>query len=191
MADPKFASLCFLMTIFWVLLPPATVEAADIRDIKGPLAYGWNPSLCLIVGLFFILLIGLIGFVIKRRKGHTSFPLRPAHEIAYEALDRLQKKDLPGKGRFQDYYVELSETLRKYLQCRYGYGTPGMTPEELLMGIDHSIDLSPQQSSLLRGFFRQCDLVKFGHYRPPLEETDRSLETGRDIIRRTKEGAPV
>ncbi len=180
----------WLFIIFSRGLPPAAnLEGADIRDIKGPLTYGWNPSPFLIAGFSLILLIGFLVFYIKKvKKGERILPLRPAHEIAYEALEELKKKELPGKGRFDDYYFELSGTIRKYLEDRFGYRTPEMTTEELLLGINHSKDLSPEQKSLLSSFFMHCDLVKFAKYRPSLEEIDRSFNAGREIIDQTKEG---
>ena len=174
------------------LPPAANLEGADIRDINGPLTYGWNPSSFLIAGFFLILLIGFLVFYVKKmKKGERILPLRPVHEIAYEALDALKKKELPGKGRFDDYYFELSGTIRKYLEDRFGYRTPEMTTEELLMGINHSKDFSPDQKSLLSGFFMHCDLVKFAKYRPSLEEIDWSFKAGREIIDQTKEGVSI
>ncbi len=90
-----------------------------------------------------------------------------------------------------DYYLELSGTIRKYLEDRFGHRTPEMTTEELLMGINHSKDLSPEQKSLLSGFFIHCDLVKFAKYRPSSKEIDWSFKAGREIIDQTKEGVSV
>jgi len=188
----KFIFPWLLKTVFRGLPAAANSESADIRDIKGPLTHGWDPSLLLIAGFFLILLIGLLVFYVKKmKKGERILPLRPAHEIAYKALDELKKKELPGKGRFDDYYFELSGTIRKYLEDRFGYRTPEMTTEELLMGINHSKDLSPEQKSLLSGFFIHCDLVKFAKYRPSSKEIDWSFKAGREIIDQTKEDIPV
>ena len=174
------------------LLPPANLGGTDIRDIKGPLPYGWNPSPFLIAGFFLILLIGFLVFYVKKmKKGERILPPRPAHEIAYEALDELKKKELPDKGRLDDYYLELSGTIRKYLEDRLGYQTPEMTTEEFLIGINHSKNLSLEQKSLLGDFFMHCDLVKFAKYKPSLEEANWGFKAGREIVDQTKEGVSV
>jgi hypothetical protein len=183
----------WLFIIFFRGLPPAAnSEGADIHDIKGPLAYGWNPFPFLIAGFFLILLIGFLVFYFKKmKKGERILPPRPAHEIAYQALEELKKKELPDKGRLDDYYLELSETIRKYLEDRFGHRTPEMTSEELLLEISLSKDLSPEQKSLLNGFFMHCDQVKFAKYRPSSKEIDWSFKAGREIIDQTKEGVSV
>jgi hypothetical protein len=174
--------------ISWGILLSEKVETADIRDIKGPVLYGWNLSFLLIVGLSLIFMIGLLIISIRRVKNkHRISLFRPAHEIAYEALQQLRKKDLLKKGEIDGYYFELSRAIRRYLQDRFSYQALEMTTEQLLMMIRDSKKLSQEQKGLLSTFFMHCDLVKFAGYRPPAEETDWAFTMGQQIIDQTKE----
>lgn len=181
--------------ISWVILLSEKVESPDIRDIKGPVLYIWNPSFLLIVSLSLILLIGFLIIsihYIHRLRGKSRIPpFRSAHEIAYEALKQLREKELLKKGQVDDYYFELSRAIRTYLQDRFSYRAPEMTTEQLLIMAGDSKELSQEQKGLLSSFFLHCDLVKFARYRPSKEEIDWSYKTGQEIIDQTKEDATV
>jgi hypothetical protein len=175
--------------ISWTILLAGKVEGPDIHDIKGPLTYGWDSSLFLIAGISIILLIGfLLLYILWIRNKKKIKPRCPPHAIAYEALEKLKMKELPAMGRIDDYYFELSNAIRKYLEDRFNLRTPEMTTEDLLLRIGESKEFSREQISLLSNFFVQCDLVKFAKYRPSSKEIDRSFDAGREIIDQTKEG---
>jgi hypothetical protein len=175
--------------LFWTIRLAQQVQSSDIRDIKGPIIYSSYLPLFLIAGASIALLTGLLLFYILRIKNKKKvIPLRPSHEIAYEALEQLRMKELPEKGRVSDYYFELSGVIRNYLDNRFHLRTMELTTEELIQRIEESKKFSPEQKSLVSHFFVQCDLVKFAGYRPFPEEIESSYKASREIIDQTKEG---
>ena len=76
-------------------------------------------------------------------------------------LERLLKKGLPGRGRYKDFYVELTMVVRRYVQRKYGIRAPNMTTEEFLRELSKSGSQNEAQSRTLTEFLESADLVKF------------------------------
>ena len=76
-------------------------------------------------------------------------------------LERLLKKGLPGRGRYKDFYVELTMVVRRYVQRKYGIRAPNMTTEEFLHELAQSGRQNAEQSKTLTEFLESADLVKF------------------------------
>ena len=70
----------------------------------------------------------LVRFVVRKVREHRMSPI----ERAWVELDRLLQKGLPGRGRYKDFYVELTMVVRRYVQRRYGVRAPNLTTEEFL-----------------------------------------------------------
>jgi len=165
----------------------------DIRDIRGPkslASYVWLYVLMALIILFVI--AGVFIFIIlKKKKGQENVPPIPAHIIAYEALDALEKKDYIKKGKIKAYYTELSDIVRHYLENRFNIRAPEMTTEEFLIKVKEDNALSIEHKGLLREFLSNCDLVKFAKYQPAVEEANLSLSLAKRLIDQTKEEAKV
>ncbi|HSM61713.1 MAG TPA: hypothetical protein VK849_12985, partial [Longimicrobiales bacterium] len=91
-------------------------EEGDIREIRGPLAIALDWVLLLPWALLALLL--LVAFVVwwrrrRRREGPPAppppAPRRPAHEVALEALARLEASDLLERGAVKEYHVKVSD----------------------------------------------------------------------------------
>ena len=59
-------------------------------------------------------------------------PPRPPHEIAYGELERLLSSGLLEKGRLKEFYIELAEIMKRYLEVRFGVDTFERTTWEIL-----------------------------------------------------------
>ena len=162
----------------------------DIRDIKGPVRY-WDKTYIYII-IAIVTVIALILFIIvilqKRRKTkEVAIPLIPAHEIAYEALRKLMGKDYLSTGKVQEYYFELSNIARHYIEDRFQLKAPEMTTEEFLLTLKKSEALNSEQKSLVKDFLSHCDMVKFAKYLPLKNEIDSSYESAKNLVDQTKE----
>jgi hypothetical protein len=160
----------------------------DIRDIKGPIAVRgvlyYSKRVILIA-----IVIGIIAaaiLFIKRRREDAATPKKPAHIIAYEALDDLNKKSLIGQGKIKEYYVRLSDIVRRYLEDRFELRAPEMTTEEFLEKAKETPELSREHKSLLKDFMSHCDLVKFAKYGPTDAEIGSTSGSAKGLIDQTK-----
>lgn len=163
-------------------------ESTEIRDIRGPV----RPSGLLIIYiaaavLLAIMVIAAVIMFLKKRKRRKEIiaPPRPAHETALEALAELMKKDLPGKGKVHEYYFELSDIVRQYLENRFKLRAPEMTTEEFLSMLRHTDKLHSEHKSLLTEFLSHCDMVKFARYHPAEKEIESSYESARRLVEQT------
>ena len=163
----------------------------DIRDVKGPL----NFSDKLKFWIFVIIVLIIIGLVIlkiifvknKNKFKEKKIYQRPAYEIAYEALDNLQRKNYIMEGKIKEYYAELSLIVRCYLENRFDIKAPEMTTEEFLFKAKITEELSKGQKILLEEFLSCCDLVKFAKYGPVESEINGSFNSAKKFIDETKE----
>lgn len=161
---------------------------ADIRDIKGPLAYT-NPFKIIIFVSVVLFLLGLIAFYFLRQE--KKFPLHMmrelAHIVALRKIKELKVKDLIGRGLIKEFYFYLSLIVRQYLEDRFNLRAPEMTTEEFLSRLKESPLLSNEHKIVLKEFLFHCDLVKFAKYAPSMTEIDSIVEAAINLIEQTKQ----
>ena len=163
-------------------------EGTDIRDIRGPLSI---PRSRLVIALWLLALALAAGggYWLARRarqrrtdEGPASEgPPRPAHELAYEALDWLETSALLGQGRIKEYYIEVSDIMRRYLEGRYVIRALEMTSREVLDQLEGA-EVGPDIHWRFTSFFEQCDLVKFAKYRPGAAACDEIVPAARSLV---------
>lgn len=162
----------------------------DIKDIKGPVSYWDKTYIYIILGIVtaIALILSIIIYLQKRRKTiEVAIPTVPAHEIAYEALKKLMVKDYLSTGKVQEFYFELSNIARHYIENRFQLKAPEMTTEEFLLTLKESAVLNSEQKSLVKDFLSHCDMVKFAKYLPQKNEIDASYESAKNLVDQTRE----
>lgn len=121
----------------------------------------------------------------------TLPPPRPAHEIALEELDRLRDAQVYQSGRIKDYYIQLSEIIRRYLEARYHIPALESTSFQLLEDMATRIT-DNNLRSLLQYLLDDADLAKFAKQRPDEETCQKDLEKAYILVRKTTpEAAPL
>ena len=105
-----------------------------LRDIKGPLSlsHHTNIILLLVILVLSVILLFLFKFLSGRKKAPVIVPPKPADEIAYGQLEKLRAKDFIRQGKIKEYYSEVSDIIRHYLENRFLLKAPEMTTEEFL-----------------------------------------------------------
>lgn len=171
----------------------AVDTSKEFKDIKPPIGIPlpwWEVALYVGAGL---LLLVLGYFLYRWRKnrpvavaGETpSAPRKPAHVIAFEELAALKDKKLWQQGLIKQYYTEVTEIARRYLENRYQAMALERTTDEILDDLRRlrmPDDLVRKAESLLR----RADLVKFAKHQPVVPEHEESLKAVYDFVERTK-----
>ena len=85
----------------------------------------------------------------------------------------------------KDYYTQLTDALRQYINERYGFNATEMTTQEIIANL-RSLN-SEEALNELRELFETADLVKFAKYSTEMTEDDRNLVNAIAFINSTKQ----
>ncbi|MDP6359285.1 MAG: hypothetical protein QF473_29470 [Planctomycetota bacterium] len=171
-------------------LPLDPENAEDIRPNQAmaeiPVSYRKYYVICgSILGAILVIGIAALFFIRWLRKPEV-IPPTPAHIIAYEQMRRLIADRLVEEGRFEEFYVRLSDICRHYLENRFGLRAPERTTEEFLAILAGTSVLSPDHKGLVQDFLKHCDQVKFAQYEPGKDEMEGVFESARRLVDETK-----
>ncbi|MYH10695.1 MAG: hypothetical protein F4143_11445 [Gemmatimonadales bacterium] len=167
-------------------------ESGDIRDVKGPRAIARN-WLLLWPWFLLALTLGALGYWWGRRRRRTPgravsgppVPARPPHEVAIEALDRLEASPLLERGEIKLYNVEVSRIIRAYVEGRYRIWALEMVTPDVISSLGHA-GVDPGIRTAFERFLDACDLVKFAKSRPAGAACRSTLADARALVERTK-----
>ncbi len=156
----------------------------DVKDINSPVSIPQNLTGIIIGIILFCILVGIGYWIIQKKKRFSkllSINKKPCHIIAYEKLKSLQFKN----GNIKEYYIELSDIIRKYIEERYAINAPTETTFELYRKL-RAAKVEYAKIELINDFLSKCDLVKFAKYIPSIESAEKDKEFAKDIIDKTK-----
>ena len=119
--------------------------------------------------------------IVKRLLPHQ----KAMKEIEQIKADKMQNSDNP-----KEYYTKLTDTLRKYIEDRYGFNAMEMTSSEIIDRLERALSEDAQSADTmkheLRQLFTTADLVKFAKYSTMINENDANLVSAIDFINQTK-----
>jgi hypothetical protein len=168
---------------------PAEGGAEDIRGLK-PLHPVRSPVpwVGIIAGLITALLIaaGIWWYLRWRAKQRDAVPLRPPHEVAFEALNALRDTDFDDPAAVRWFYFQISEILRVYVEGRFAINATDLTTEEILPSLASLEDLTSEQGEHLRHFLVDTDQVKFAHREPSRSDVESIYEQALSFIEATR-----
>ena len=162
----------------------------DIKDIKPPLNAPWKfeDFLPYLIALL-ILALAALGYYYyqrwKKRREAGFVPLKPSippGQVALAALRSLEDRHLWQQGKVKQYYSEVTEIVRRFLEDQYGVLALESTSDEILAQL---LKLPEAQALLaeFRSFFTTADLVKFAKYIPDPDDHDHELRWAYEIVR--------
>lgn len=163
-----------------------SADTADIRDIKAPVSFKSGlPWYYFVIGgaILILVLSALYWYWKKRQKTGPTEPVdtRKPWEIAFEALAYLKEKNYPAAGEYKQYYVELTEIVRGYLQRIYDIPVLDMTTYEFLTAMREN-DVDDSLYERFKEFLEYADLVKFAKLIPPPDRMEADFEEAFNII---------
>ena len=89
----------------------------------------------------------------------------PPHEAALAALSKLKEKKLWERGMEKEYFTELTEILRIYLDKRFGINAMEMTSRQIMQTLGANREVSDKRQ-MVRQILDMADFVKFAKVRP-------------------------
>ncbi len=148
-----------------------------------------------------VILIGAIIFFllysIKRKKNNKPIfarakkPKEPAHLVALRELDRIKSEKVWQKGKTKQYYSELTDALRTYIEDRFGIRAMEQTSDETIESFRGQKGLvSEKHFANLSQLLQLADLVKFAKYQPLPDDDNLSLVNAYFFVNDTKKEEP-
>ncbi len=165
----------------------------ELKDIKPPVyvPYDYVFAISVAAIIIAILAAGFFAYRFYRKKKETGFVFkapelkRPAHEIALADLDALIAGNLLAERQIKQYYIELSDIIRHYIEGRFFIPALEETSFEILTEI-RSQELNQDLYQLLTDFLGICDLVKFAKHIPSEDEHGTNADQARRFVEETK-----
>jgi hypothetical protein len=167
-------------------------EERQLRDVKPPIDIPYN-YIILFTVLASVILIGTmayLGYRLYKKRKETGYlikppePPRPAHEIALKDLEELIKKDLISEGLIKEFYSEISEIIRRYIEGRFFIPALEETSGEILRELKNQ-DIHEDIQNRAKEILELSDLVKFAKYKPVDKENQKVITLSRCFIEET------
>ena len=106
------------------------------------------------------------------------------HQKALKEIEVIKAEKMVTSENQKEYYTKLTDTLRKYIEERYGFSAMEMTSSEIIDRLTETQDR--QALDELRMLFQTADLVKFAKYSTLINENDMNLVNATEFINKTK-----
>jgi hypothetical protein len=166
----------------------------DVQD--NPFLWSeWSPAFWLSVLLLVLLAVCCYLYLRLRDNKPIISHIRIVkrllpHQKALKEIEQIKAEKMVSSENSKEYYTKLTDTLRKYMQERYGFNAMEMTSSEI---IEHLMATQDQKAlDELRHLFTTADLVKFAKYSTLINENDMNLVNAIAFINQTKvENMPV
>ncbi|MCL3781255.1 hypothetical protein EMN47_12770 [Prolixibacteraceae bacterium JC049] len=138
-------------------------------------------------------IIFLIFYTIRRRKRGQSLvgpppkPLEPAHIIALRELERVKSEALWKDDKEKQYYSDMTDILRNYIEYRFEVPAMESTTDEILRDLTANKGLITEKAKeQLTQVLQLADLVKFAKYKPLPDDNQISLANSFFFVNQTK-----
>ncbi|HEU0004712.1 MAG TPA: BatD family protein [Terriglobia bacterium] len=158
-----------------------------LKDLKpqAEIEADYKPFLFLLAALASAayLVYRLVQYFKRRKRAPIPKPgrVRSAEEIAREAIERLLARKLVEQGHLKQFYLELSEIIKRFLGSKLGVHSLERTTEEFTRDL-RAVSVPSAEYRMIREFLEDCDLVKFAKYRPGAEEVEQIIARARAMI---------
>jgi hypothetical protein len=167
-----------------------------LKDLKpqAEIAADYKPFLLFLaaLGSAAYLIYRLVQRLKRRRKALPAIlqDRRTAEEIARQAIRQLLARKLIEQGYLKEFYLELSEIVKRFLGSKMGIPSLERTTEEFTEDLRQTA-IQAGHYRMIRQFLDDCDLVKFAKYRPGAEEIQQIIARSSEIIDAVVAGSPA
>jgi hypothetical protein len=165
----------------------SVLDGEQLKEIKAQaeIPSGYRPLLFLLAALAALTLIVYKAVQFFRRRKTTDLVMpqetRSPAEIARGAIQSLLAKRLVETGYVKEFYLELSEILKRYLGSKLGIISLERTTEEFLGDLKNAA-IPWEEYERIKEFLMDSDLVKFAKYKPSADEIRCIVERSFEII---------
>ena len=174
---------------FQILVQTVPVDTTKaFKPIKGILFVKttWiDYLLYIVIGVIIaVAAILVIIYFIRRRKlvpAAPPAPPEPLFDKTIRLLNELEAKQLWQKDKIKEYYVELTDIVRSYIEVRFNTPAPELTTDEFLTKAYYTKELQPYHL-MLSDILHTADLAKFAKAQPLPQEHMDALDKAKQFV---------
>ena len=158
----------------------------DIRNVKGlmELSRKWKWLWFTLIFLVIVTAGAFYWWKWKNRPLESDVSFQAALSLEDRILLELNKlfdSDLLRKGKIKEYFLTLSEILRRYFEARFQISAVESTTTEVLRDLKQK-DLPKELREKIEETLETADLVKFAKWRPTASEIQKVNQLAKNII---------
>lgn len=162
-------------------------------EVKDP-PFDWLSLLYWVIPILLIIGIALFLFRRKKRKEAAKKQL-PPYEEAIVALKQLDNSQLLKENKNKEYYSNLTEIVKRYLDREIDEAALESTSDELITRLKMhkdagNFDFDLETIQKLDAIFKRADLVKFAKMNQESGQAEYDRTTIEEIINETHEAVP-
>jgi hypothetical protein len=194
--NQAFLTDSLLVNVATIAIDTTKVKKFPIKSIKKEPYTFDDFKIYLYILLAALAIIGfwIYWFVIRKRKEEIDEPTYrtlPPYEEAIYRLNELDEKLLWQNNKIKEYYSELTEIVRGFIERELKVPALENTTDEILEMIRNfkqadTIKTSQETIDKLRGLLREADLVKFAKSKPLALEIEEDRKDAQDIVSNLK-----
>lgn len=165
-------------------------------DIKTPYSAPLTLKEVIPYILGIILILAIVFFVfyyIKWKKKNVPLftkpekPAEPPHVVALRELDRIKTQKLWQQEKIKQYYSEVADTIRIYIERRFDVPAMEFTSAETIGMFRQNKEMVNENSlNQLQHILSLADLVKFAKYTPLPDDNNLTLMNAYFFVNQTK-----
>lgn len=185
----------FSNTVTFKVLPVEVDSLQTINpmaSVAAPISrwYDYIPTwIWWLIGVLAVAAAAAYAYTLMRKRKETAqerlTPVVPPYELAISRLNTLRSRNLPETGQEKEYYTELVDILRQYLQGRFGINAMEMTSTQIVKSLRSNPD-TRMTADMMRSVLSIADFVKFAKVRPLPDDNIKAFTRAQDFVEQTK-----
>lgn len=173
----------------------ADAEISGYADVMGPAdssIFDFLPDFVVdywvLILIILLVIAATVWLVIRYRRKGAILPRKPEPSpfvVAMRRLTQLKERKLWEQGLEREYFTELTDILRSYLDRRFGINAMEMTTRQIIdkLSADQRIK---DKKEYMRQVLDMADFVKFAAMRPLPTDNVKSYENAVRFVEETK-----
>lgn len=174
---------------------PTDSSATKTKDIKPPFEEPFNWEWYIEyaywgIGFLAVILITiLLTIYYAKRQNNIQLepekPKVPAHITALASLERIREESVWKEGNIKEYYSQISDAVRLYIEERYNVNALESTTDEIMLAFRTQV-VDKDSKDKLQQLLMLSDLVKFAKLFPVETEHNFTIQNAFDFVNGTK-----
>ena len=181
-----------LVNVATIAIDTSKVKKFPIKSIKSePYTFDdFKIYMYILLAVLAIIGFWIYWFVIRKQRideDEPTYRTLPPYEEAIFRLNELDEKLLWQNNKIKEYYSELTEIIRGYIERELQVPALEQTTDQVLDMINdfkaaQTIHTSTETIHQLKNLLREADLVKFAKSKPLAFEIEEDRKDAQDII---------